>query len=304
MMTKTEIKTVEQEREAMDAYYSALWDEASRGAFPQQTEERIWDAVRRSAEGKKRSLFSYTALLRYAAAVIAGAIITVSAYYISFERQLPETKECVVSTDKGQRSDMTLPDGTKVSLNSNSTLSFTTDYGKNQRYVILHGEAFFDVAKDENSRFIVAAGELSVEAIGTKFNVKAYDDDTELVATLIEGSIKARTDAAEVTLQPEQFIAFNRQTRKCIYGKSENAEYALMWRNGEFAVKSKSMGEIALILNRLYNVEVVFDSENLRNHTFTGVIRNSSLKNIFEIINLTKPINYQFKGNTVILSEK
>jgi len=302
-MAKMEIETKKQEKAAIDAYYSALWDDASSGAFPQATEDRIWNAVRSSIKGRKHNIFPYTVLL-YAAAVVAGVIITVCANYILSKQQLTETKEFIVSTDNGEHSDMTLPDGTKVSLNSHSTLSFTADYGKKERNVTLHGEAFFDVAKDENSRFIVSAGEMTLEAIGTEFNVKAYDDDKEIVTTLLEGKIKAKIGNSEVMLLPEQFIAFNRETRKCIHDRSENAEYSVMWRSGEFAVKSKTMGEIGAILNRMYNIEVRFESEKVRNHTFTGVIRNNSLKNIFEIINLTEPIDYQFRGDTVILKEK
>jgi ferric-dicitrate binding protein FerR (iron transport regulator) len=247
--------------------------------------------------------------MRYAAAVIL-CVSTGLATYLYTRHSYPENPvntaktTLVVSAEKGQRANVTLPDGTRVWLNSHSQITYPSDYGVEARSLTLTGEAWFEVAKDSTRCFVVTAGEMTVEALGTSFNIKAYQEDTEVVTTLFTGSVRTVVGNKEVKLLPKQYVSFNRSSRKLTTGYPENISYTAMWRNNELAFESVSLEKIAVLLNRMYNVEVVFTSDKVRKYCFSGVIKNNSLDNVIEIISLTAPITYESKGDTIKLSEK
>ena len=209
----------------------------------------------------------------------------------------------VVSADRGQRASLTLPDGTQVWLNSHTHITYDSDYGKKERSVLLSGEAYFEVAKDKKHRFIVKAGDLEVEALGTAFNVKAYDEDKELTATLFEGSIRAVAENETAVLSPDQHVRFDKASRRLFIEKPTNSSYARMWRNDELAFDGETLSEIAVLLNRIYGVNIRFASENIKDYKFYGVIKNNSLENVIELISLTVPILYEIRQDTIVLSE-
>jgi ferric-dicitrate binding protein FerR (iron transport regulator) len=248
--------------------------------------------------------------LRYAASVAILISVGLSVYLYRQNQSPEETlqaaaKEYVINVDKGQKSSMTLPDGTKIWLNSYSKITYFSDYGVNNRTLSLTGEAYFEVAKDPTKRFIVKAGEMEVVALGTAFNVKAYTEDAQIVTTLLNGSVQTTVAGKTARLVPNQSASFNRENKQLSIDDSDDAANALMWRQDELVLKNQTLGEIAVMLNRIYNVEIVFESEITKKHCFSGTVKNNSLKNVFEIIKLTAPISYEIKaGNVIILREK
>lgn len=210
----------------------------------------------------------------------------------------------MVLADNGQRASVVLPDGTKVWLNSHTKLNYKSDYGVKERSVSLSGEAYFEVSKDTLRRFLVNAGDMEVEALGTAFNVKAYEEDDEVVTTLFEGSVRTAVGKEFVILSPDESAVFNKSSHILSVNHPTNASYARLWRTNELAFSGESLEEIAVLLNRMYNVEVRFLSNKIKGYSFSGVIRNNSLDNVFEIISLTAPITYVSVGDTIYLNEK
>lgn len=208
-----------------------------------------------------------------------------------------------VLVDKGQRASVILPDGTKVWLNSHTELTYNGDYGKGNRQVVLSGEGYFEVAKDTTLRFIVKAGEMEVEALGTTFNVKAYQEDRELTTTLFEGKVRTSVGKDEVILKPDESLSFDKSSRRMIVS-DDLAAYARMWKDNELVFKGATMEEVAVMLDRLYNVKVRFASEKVKHYRFSGVIKNNSLDNVIELISLTAPIMYKKVGGEIIIEER
>lgn len=93
-------------------------------------------------------------------------------------------------------------------------MTYNGDYGKGNRQVVLSGEGYFEVAKDSTSRFIVKAGEMEVEALGTTFNVKAYQEDRELTTTLFEGKVRTSVGKDEVILKPDESLSFDKSSQQ------------------------------------------------------------------------------------------
>jgi ferric-dicitrate binding protein FerR (iron transport regulator) len=125
-----------------------------------------------------------------------------------------EIQGCVVTTPLGAKSNVTLPDGTRVILNAGSTLKYPGNFGENTREVTLEGEAYFEVTKNKSKQFQVHTSDITVKAYGTKFNVKSYGEDKTIETTLIEGSVGVIKNKdfgrkhEELILSPQEQLVF------------------------------------------------------------------------------------------------
>lgn len=305
-------------REEILAFYRQKWQEAEGKELPAEVQSRMFNAIARRIREAEESRQPATRLIHptlfrqlagrwstYAALALLCVGIGWAVYTYTHPAGATETPRLyTVYAEKGQRAGITLPDGTKVWLNSHTRLSYPLDYGQKVRTVRLAGEAYFEVAKDKKHPFVVKAGEMEVEALGTAFNVKAYDEDNHIIATLFEGSIRTEANHKTTLLQPNQSVCFDRNRRQIEVHSPENPSYARMWRDNELAFNGETLRDIAVLLNRLYNIEVKFESDKIKNYRFSGVIKNNSLDNVFEIISLTAPILYETRGDTILLREK
>lgn len=249
---------------------------------------------------------SFRQWLSYAAAVVLLAVLVTFVYrYKSGAGGAADysSQTYKVLVDKGQRASILLPDGTRVWLNSHTELTYNGDYGKKNREVVLSGEGYFEVAKDSVSPFIVKAGEMEIEALGTAFNVKAYAEDKESTATLFEGKVRTSVGENEVLLKPNESVCVNKVSRKMAVS-AEFADYARMWKDNELVFRGETMEEVAVMLDRLYNVKVQFASERVKHYRFSGVIKNNSLENVVELISLTAPIVYRKVSGNIVIDER
>ncbi|WP_287566060.1 FecR domain-containing protein [Parabacteroides sp.] len=283
------------------SFYKRKWEDVSGRELSAEIQGRMFLQIKNRMKTPKRR--SFGKWWSYAAVILLCVSLGIGSHL--YTRGVGgNQQEYIVSAEKGQRASLVLPDGTKVWLNSHTRVTYDGDYGKDERAVFLSGEAYFEVAKDKKHRFVVKAGDLELEALGTAFNVKAYDEDKELTATLFEGSIRAVAGNEMAVLSPDQHVRFNKASRRLLVERPTNSSYARMWRNDELAFESETLEDIAVLLNRMYNVQVNFDSERIKRYRFSGVIKNNSLDNIFEIISLTAPILYGSEGDTITLREK
>lgn len=298
-------------REEILQFYRQRWQESEEGVLTDEIQERMFCRIKERMHALNLSEKSTQKVhkvqlrrwLRYVAAAILLLSVGVASHLYTRQSMTVENSY-VVEADKGQRASITLPDGTKVWLNSHTQLSYAADYGIKDRVVSLDGEAYFEVAKDKKRRFLVKTDGIDVEALGTSFNVKAYNEDGKIAATLFTGSVRISTGTETILLAPRQQVQFDKQNRTLLVVGQEYAEYADMWLNNELAFKGETLDNIALLLNRMYNVQIEFESEKIRQYRFSGVIKNNSLENVIEIISLTAQIEYKLRGDTIRLGEK
>lgn len=282
----------------LDAYIEKTWQEAESMDVDFEVEVRVKEKIfaQISSECQVKSSRPWFRFFR-AAAVAVGLVAAVLLGWHIADLRKPETFEMVA--ERGQKSSLTLPDGSKVWLNSASKLTYTSDYNSKDRNIILDGEAFFDVARNENLPFIVHANGMAVQALGTKFNVKAYSDETEVTAILVEGSVKASAAGVDLLLLPYFVASYDRSTDEMVSTYVSDREHAVPWIKNEILFSNDSLKDIASVLERMYNVTVVFENEKIADYTYTGLIRNNSLQNILELISGTSPVKYEIDGNIV-----
>lgn len=299
-------------RQTIYTYYDKRWNDTPNSDIPAELQHKMLMRIKKNIYDDKKEnkgnkyigkKIVWTNMMRYAAAVLITLTVSVFlVYYYSFINE--EERLFVVYAEKGQRSNLVLPDGTKVWLNSDSRLEYNTSYGKKERIVKLVGEAFFEVSKDKEHRFLVKTQKMDVEALGTAFNVQAYPEENEVSTSLINGKVRVSTPCKEVILSPNQQVSYVKSTNSLSVSGITTSEHANGWINGAFSFNNTSLEDIAKELNRMYNMELKFNSDEIKELRFTGIIKNNSLTNVLEIISLTAPVTFKVLDNTIILDKR
>ena len=199
-----------------------------------------------------------------------------------------------------------LCDGTKVYLNSGTTLEFPSRFDGKVRSVILKGEAYFDVRKDVARRFIVHLKESNVTVLGTSFNIKAYGDEDYIYTTLVEGKVRftSEKEHEEVTLRPGMQSVLNLKSGKTEL-KEVEVEQFTAWRQGRFVFPSTTLGDLMCQLKRWYDIDVVYLSPEAKGYEFRGAInRDMDLKNVLAIVEKTSNVVFDINGRTIKVTIK
>jgi len=244
-----------------------------------------------------RRISLYRNLLKVAAILITGLIISTFFLYTKPERQFNLATIETVTTPYGARTSFNLPDGSEVWMNSGSTLSFPKQYG-DVRNVELTGQAYFKVIKD-GKPFIVKTRLGAIEVMGTSFDVKAYNDET-FQTTLVEGSVKVSNNSNQLaTLKPGQQSIITPANEFSM--KEVNTELSTSWREGKLIFVKEPFANVATALERWYNVKIELQGEKLKKLGYTGTIEMETFGEVLELINATTPIKYKFEKNTRVL---
>lgn len=206
-----------------------------------------------------------------------------------------------IQTPKGGKYQVRLPDGSKVWLNSATTLSYPTTFTGTERKVILKGEAYFEVAPNKNVPFRVESDDQVVEVLGTHFNINSYDDEDFTKTTLIEGSVKvilnSRTEISSRTrfLKPGEQSLTN-ASRAGIRIENADTEKAIAWKNGYFKFKNTPIKEIMREVERWYDVELVYEGK-IPTDEFTGFISNDvKISAVLKIMEESGGVKFSVKG--------
>ncbi len=210
-----------------------------------------------------------------------------------------------IATPRGGEYQLTLSDGTKVWLNAASSIRFPVVFTGKERIVSITGEAYFEVEKNATMPFKVQANTAEVEVLGTHFNVNAYDDESAIKTTLLEGKVKLnpsdkKQPRQNVLLLPGQQASLNRGGNFKVMNDAD-VEEAVAWKNGRFQFKSADLQTILRQISRWYDVDIVY-KENVNLH-FTGQLgRDQNASGVFEKLALTGEVHFAIDGKKVIVS--
>lgn len=207
-----------------------------------------------------------------------------------------------ITTSRGKKFVLMLPDGSKVWLNAASTLRFPTVFPKDARHVELIGEAYFEIAKNAAAPFKVKIQEaLSVEVLGTHFNIMAYQDERNVTTTLLEGAVRVSQQEAQVTLKPgQQSLAFLNK-EKAMEVREVDVTEAVAWKEDRFEFYG-NIKDIMRQLQRWYDISEVEYKGNITNSALVATIsRSKNLSEVLDMLQRTGSIHFVIEGNKVIV---
>ncbi len=196
----------------------------------------------------------------------------------------------------GAKTQIVLPDGSLVWLNSGSKLWCPQKFGAKSREVKLLGEAYFEVVKNEKVPMIISAGKINVNVYGTKFNLSAYEDDSRIETTLLEGkvTISDAGNGRKFLLQPGHSAVYDLKSEKVTDVKVENFDYYMGWKDGKIIFHWENLDEILKKLERWYGVNIQLNDPSLARCTFHATFNDEKIEQILEYLAITIPIKAEF----------
>jgi ferric-dicitrate binding protein FerR (iron transport regulator) len=282
-------------------------------------------------EKTRKSKGTIRLILRIAAILIPAFMLGGVISYMVFNN--PEVKEKItyheIRTPLAARSEVILPDGSSIWLNAGSSIKYSNLFNRKNRDIILNGEGYFKVARNTDLPFNVKTGDLNIQAVGTEFNVKSYDDEGIIETTLVEGKIAIQQDRRNnksIYLDSNQKAVYVKNNKKLtvedlkavretkpevlklkkgIMYVAEHIDPApiVAWKENRLILKSEELSNLLIKLERKYDVSFEFESESIKKFRFSGTLENETLTQVLDFIKLSAPIDYRLEGKKVFISE-
>jgi ferric-dicitrate binding protein FerR (iron transport regulator) len=262
--------------------------------------------IRKSLRGRHNII---TDIMKYAAVIIIVAGIT--GILILRRDTSPEKPGfTTITAARGSKTEMVLPDGSKLWMNAGSRIRYSNSYDKITRELFLEGEGYFEVARNNGKPFRVHAGELVIEATGTAFNVKAYPDENVIETTLVEGSVTISSDRNrenKISLWPNEQVNFyrtgtgNRDEGNFVIMKGIKPDLNTSWINDQLIISNETLESIVVKLGRKYDMEFHFDDNSLKELRYTGVLNNETIEQILDILKISSPLDYRIEKREIWL---
>ncbi len=286
----------------LDAMLESLWMDKPVTPMDSRIKKEVKDTLEHQLglPGKKHFLS-----WKNIAVAILLPVCMLSTVYLLVTGRLDTGQEFIVESAKGQKTQLLLPDGSKVWLNSGSHISYNSKYNQRNRTISLKGEAFFEVESNPGSKFRVNVGEVAVVVHGTAFNVEAYEGDSIISVSLNRGKVSLENQLNNqriAQLQPNQSISINRynlssQITDC------DADLNSLWTQNRLKLEEATTAELFRKMEHWYGVTI--DGRQVNpNNRYSLTIKTESLREMLGLINRITPITYTINGEEVTVSDK
>ena len=331
--SKPVIVDTDKKQKIEDAYLVHINRLKEKGAdFKENTELAVHDVEINLTAVKKPF---YKSWITYAAAAVFIVAVIFLYPLIADTGKTNEVESPIrpfneITINPGSRTKVQLPDGSQVWVNSGSHLTYEGNFKGNTREVQLDGEAYFDVAKDASRPFIVHTSGIDIKVLGTAFNVKAYKTEPTIEATLIHGSIevinKSQPGSAKIMLKPHEKLVYNKYVIKDIkdykadiqpvadsfsiiikpLGKNiaDNDIVETAWVYNKLIFEDERFADLALKMERWYNVKISIENEKLKDYRISGTFVNETAEEAVKALQLLVPFSYSIKNNEVKIIKK
>lgn len=226
--------------------------------------------------------------------------------YESTPKKLVQISYNYLTIPRGGQFYLELADGTSVWLNSESKLKYPVAFieGKPRKVELIYGEAYFNVSSSSNhegSRFVVLNQFQEIEVLGTEFNIQAYKDEENVYTTLVEGKVALKIGDSTQNLIPSQQSNLNTKNNNVSIEKVD-VKSVVSWKDGYFSFKGKPLKDIAKVLSRWYDVDIIFEKKSLESLKFKGSLNKSqSINEILSIMKSNTINNYEIKDDKTII---
>ena len=259
------------------------------------------------ARVRKRRFFRPAAAV--AAFVLASGIgFAIAAFILNpKEEQIPIPEgQITVSTLPGQKAQATLPDGTKIWLNSGTTISYPATYGiENRTATLVEGEIFLDVAKKDGKLFTLETSNGIVKVHGTSFDAKNYSEDHSMSISLEKGSIEfySSDESSKAAVAPGQKLLLDKASGSMVLQKCDS-EIESVWRFGELKIEKKDFLEVMADMERWYGVEIEVTGNIPKDNYFWMTVKTESLREMLGLLKKITPLSYKIEGKDVSVTVK
>ncbi len=244
--------------------------------------------------------------LRWVAAVLLPLFAMLTVYLYNDNRHLA-AQDVVVATLGGERASVQLPDGSTVTLNSNSRLTYSpAGFASSKREVHFEGEGFFNIKKDVGHPFSVNASQLMVNVMGTAFNLLARDDMDEASLYLEEGAVEMMSikTGGRVGIEPGQLAVLNYSTGRITVTAEPQPDIRMAWRTGDLVYINEPLDKVLQSLGRNYNYKITLDSdEAVGSVPFTGTLSSTNIYDAVHILELTFDLSCSGADSILVLSK-
>jgi transmembrane sensor len=302
-----------------------LWKNENSDEVGSRIRAGIFDAIEKESNPVKKRLpnpktyrrRSFNRAKRFALMAASVALLIIGSIMVSqlgnpypkFISEIFNLKKeldyTTIASPFGKKTIVNLTDGTKIMLNSGSEIRFLSDLSDGKRKVFLTGEAFFDVARDEHRPFVVHSGNLITTVLGTSFNIKANQSESEVLVTVATGKVKVELEKSTYGLNdqveflnPNDQMHYNAATGHFKKNQVETSSIAA-WKENVLLFNDESLTEISNRLERWFNVEIRINDPDLKNLRFTGKFENPVLNTILEAISYSTNIDYDAKDRVI-----
>jgi len=231
-----------------------------------------------------------------------AAVLVLSLFSTWYFLNRNESVEQLVAQSTNERLMVTLPDGSKVWLNSNSKLTYPKTFNANQRTVKLEGEAFFDVTKNPEQPFVIENADFEVKVLGTSFNVLAYSKLSDVIVTVVTGTVSFQSNSGEgVLLTKDETGTLNKSNRK-VNETINNDTNFMAWQNGKIEFDNTSIKSVCATIKDYFGIDVIVENQNVYNCKFTGSFKNPTLKDVLTVLENTLNIKTKTTQTSVTIS--
>jgi len=266
--------------------------------------ERLWR--RRKIEIADSNSWSrlFVRFAQWAAILIVGLFL---GYYFEAYKKGSAPIYYTSVTPKGSVSEMLLPDGTQIFLNSGSKIKYSVEGVNSMREIFLTGEAWFQVAKMKEKPFLVHTSMYDVLVTGTSFNVKAYPDEKDVTTTLEEGHVSVKSSenlkfADDIQLKPGEQLTYNTESGK-FQVHEVNTRWYTSWKDNKLVFVNMSLKDLTVLLERKYGIEIEIGDQSILDYHYDGTIKDETILEVLEILKRTLPIQYQVVNQKIVIQK-
>lgn len=244
-------------------------------------------------------------ILRYMEHVAAALLIPVALWAFNREDVATDVEWLEANTSAGQTMDVSLADGSVMTLGPSTKLVYPSAFPGDERKVFLIGSVYADVETDENKPFIVSAGNLEVNVLGTEFHMTSYNEDSEAEIALVDGSVKLhnKSNNIDVSMRPGEIVSFDKSTGAFVRKNVAAGYYKDIIDGGGFQFVNQRLGDIASCLERHFSVTILIDDADIANERyFASFINNEDVDEILKVLNAQNFMKIVRNGNIIHIS--
>ncbi|MCG8306909.1 MAG: FecR domain-containing protein [Cytophagales bacterium] len=301
--------------------YHHIWEEVinnhtiedTGAALDDITKYNLLSRILNSQKTSSGGRFKIQSLLKYAAALLVALGISWSLFFFNSQQEQQSVNVAVVakSNDKGRKTTFNLPDGTIVKLNSSSKLQFPEYFDRQKREVLLEGEAFFEVLRDESRPFVIKSGNIRTTVLGTSFNINAHPASDHIEVAVVSGKVRVESLTKSSEAKGHKSVLLTKNV-KAVYKKNLDsltttsflAEEDLAWKDGVILFKNASEEDVVNKLEEWYGVKIIIENQGDKNWDLSAKFKNETLEHVLKVIGHQRGFKFNISRKNVTIKYK